>query len=92
MKQPTLSCEAIQVPHNYSSQTLNSTVMANEKLRDILARVSLVLFLRCDVRLYNLTVYWKGVLMDVLRRDSKSAMLAFHLVPGNRLYEIKSFI
>lgn len=38
MKQPTLSCEAIQVPHNYSSQTSNSTVMANEKLRDILAR------------------------------------------------------
>ena len=29
----------VDVPHNYSTQTLNSTEMAKEKLRQILAKV-----------------------------------------------------
>ena len=37
-----VSCDDLEVAHNYSSQKLNSTEMAKEKLRDKLASVSLL--------------------------------------------------
>ena len=33
----------VDVAHNYSTQTLNSTELAKEKLRQILAKVSMVI-------------------------------------------------
>ena len=38
----------IDVAHNYSTQTLNSTELAKEKLRQILAKVSMVLIESAD--------------------------------------------
>ena len=37
-----VSCDELEVAHNYSAQKLNSTEMAKEKLRDKLASVSLL--------------------------------------------------
>ena len=38
-RKPTVKAD-VEVAHNYSTQTLNSTELAKEKLRQILAKVS----------------------------------------------------
>ena len=42
-KVPTIRAD-VTVAHNYSSQSLNSTELAKEKLRQMLAEVSLFLY------------------------------------------------
>ena len=57
---PKVWCDDLEVAHNYSSQRLNSTAMAIEKLRKQLAKVFLFIY-----RFYDPYLWLELIVLDL---------------------------